>query len=64
MWLSAEGGAAALWIPPGRSEIAPEAEPLVEPMLTELVGAEQTAILLEIFDRFEAAHPRDRPTTT
>ena len=47
MWLSAEGGAAAIWIPPGRPEIAPEAEAKVEPMLTELLGAEQTAILLE-----------------
>ena len=26
-----------------------------------MVGAEQTAILLEIFDRFEGSHPRDRP---
>ncbi len=61
VWLGAEGGAAALWIPPGRPEIAPEAEPLVEPMLTELVGAEQAAVLLEISKRFEAAHPRDHP---
>ena len=61
VWLSAEGGAAAIWIPPGHPEIAPEAEPMVEPMLTELVGPEQTATLLEIFDRFEASHPRDRP---
>ena len=30
-------------------------------MLIELVGAEQTEVLLETFDRFEAAHPRDQP---
>ena len=61
VWLTGDGGAAALWIPPGRPEIPEEDEPKFEPMLVDLVGAEQTAILMETFDRFEDAHPRHEP---
>jgi GNAT superfamily N-acetyltransferase len=60
-WITADGGAAATWIPPGRPEVPEEQEPLLDPMLLELVGAEQTALLNEVFDRFEAAHPADQP---
>ncbi len=61
VWLSAEGGSASLWLPPDCPELRPEDEAALEPMLTELVGAEQTAILIETFDRFEAAHPQHEP---
>jgi len=61
VWLSAEGGAVALWIPPGCPEISPEVEDRLEPFLTDLVGAEETELLLETYERFEGAHPTDEP---
>lgn len=61
VWLRADGGAAALWIPPGCPEIPPELEPELEPMLAGLVGEEQAAILAETFERFDSAHPRHEP---
>jgi GNAT superfamily N-acetyltransferase len=61
VWLTAEGGAAALWIPPGCPEVSPEDEPKLEQMLIDLVGEQQAAVLLETFERFESAHPREEP---
>ena len=61
VWLSGDGGAAALWIPPGRPELSADDEAKVEPLLTELLGAEQAAIVLETQDRFDASHPREEP---
>jgi GNAT superfamily N-acetyltransferase len=52
--------AAAVWIPPGGTEIAEADEARVEPLLEELVGA-RAAEILELLERFEAAHPRDEP---
>lgn len=52
--------AAAVWIPPGGTEIAAEDEAQLEPLLEELVGA-RAGEVLELFDRFELAHPRDEP---
>ena len=56
--LTGDGGAAAIWIPPGFTEVPEEDLPRLEPMLVELVGATQTAVLMETFDCFEEAHPR------
>lgn len=61
IWLSGDGGAAALWLPPGCPELAPEDEARLEPFLRDLVGAEQTAVFFEIYARFDAAHPREEP---
>lgn len=52
--------AAAVWIPPGGTEIAAEDEAQLEPLLEELVGA-RAGEVMELFDRFELAHPRDEP---
>lgn len=52
--------AAAVWIPPGGSELAEEDEKRVGPLLEELVG-ERAGEVIEVFDRFEAAHPHDQP---
>ncbi|MFN8160477.1 MAG: GNAT family N-acetyltransferase [Solirubrobacterales bacterium] len=61
VWLSAGGGAATLWVPPGCPEVSAGDEERIEPMLTDLVGAAQTEVLLETFERFDAAHPPDPP---
>ena len=52
--------AAALWIPPGGTELTAREESELEPLLRRLVG-ERASAVLELLDSFEAAHPRDRP---
>ena len=52
--------AAAVWIPPGGTEMAAEDERVVEPLLRELVGRRAQDVL-ELLDRFDAAHPHERP---
>ena len=51
---------ASVWIPPGGTEIAPGDEAQVAPLLEELVGGRAEEVI-ELLDRFEAAHPRDEP---
>jgi GNAT superfamily N-acetyltransferase len=60
VWVTSECEAATVWIPPGCVELSPDEEVRLEPMLRELVGS-RTELFLEVFDRFEAAHPRDEP---
>ncbi|HKP90499.1 MAG TPA: GNAT family N-acetyltransferase [Thermoleophilaceae bacterium] len=59
-WMTDDGGAAALWIPPGEPELTDEDEARVEPMLRDLVGP-QADDVLELLERFESNHPRARP---
>jgi ribosomal protein S18 acetylase RimI-like enzyme len=59
--LMADGcAAAAVWIPPGGTEIAEEDEERVEPLLEDLLGA-RAGEVLELLERFDAAHPSDEP---
>jgi GNAT superfamily N-acetyltransferase len=55
-----ECGAAAVWIPPGGTEIAEEDEENVEPLLERLVGGRAVEVV-ELLERFDAAHPREEP---
>src|SRR5262249_46351077 len=50
--------AAAVWIPPGGTELSEADEALLEPLVEELEGP-RAAEILELFERFEAAHPHD-----
>lgn len=52
--------AVAVWVPPGGTEIADEDEERVHPMIEELVGA-RAGEVMELFARFDAAHPDDVP---
>ena len=56
VWMTEDGGAAAVWIPPGEPELSEEDEAKVVPLLEELLGshAEEVMVLL---DRFETSHP-------
>jgi len=59
--LMTEGGeAASVWIPPGGTELAAQDEARLVPLLEELVG-ERAGEVIELLDRFDAAHPRDDP---
>jgi GNAT superfamily N-acetyltransferase len=60
VWMTDDGGAVALWIPPGKPELSDEDEARVEPMLRELIGSD-TDDVLTLLDRFEANHPRHAP---
>jgi ketosteroid isomerase-like protein/ribosomal protein S18 acetylase RimI-like enzyme len=52
--------AAAVWIPPGGSELTAEDEERIEPLVDRLVGP-RAADVLELLTRFEASHPREPP---
>jgi hypothetical protein len=60
VWMTKDGGAAALWIPPGEPELSDENEARVEPLLRELLGSHADHVLA-LLDRFEANHPRHAP---
>jgi GNAT superfamily N-acetyltransferase len=60
IWMTADGGAAALWVPPNQPELNEEDEAHVEPLVRELVGAHADDFMA-LLDRFEANHPHDAP---
>ncbi len=60
VWVSGDYLAASVWIPPDGSEFTEDEEARVEPILNELVGP-RAGDLLELLERFETSHPRDRP---
>jgi GNAT superfamily N-acetyltransferase len=60
VWATDDDTAAALWIPPGLPELTEPYDSQLEPLLEELLG-ERAALVLEVFERLEAAHPRDEP---
>ena len=60
VWMTEDGGAASLWIPPGQPELSEEDEAQVEPLLRECVGAHADQVLT-LLDRFDANHPHDTP---
>ena len=59
-WIAGDFAAAAVWIPPGGTELTHDEEQRVEPLLRELVGPRAPQVT-ELLARYEAAHPRDPP---
>ncbi len=60
VWLAPGGTATSVWIPPGGTDLSPEQEAQLEPMLVDLLGSGAGRVL-EAFEAFERAHPRDAP---
>jgi GNAT superfamily N-acetyltransferase len=60
VWTTPAYEAAAVWIPPGGTELSDAEEALVEPLLSDLLGA-RSGLVLSALESFEAAHPRDQP---
>lgn len=56
VWMSAGKAAAAVWIPPGGSELSPDQEQQINAVLYESLGA-RAASVLEAFERFAEARP-------
>ncbi len=52
--------AASVWIPPHGRELTEHEEQQVEPLMAELAGARAPEVV-ELIDRFDASHPKDRP---
>ena len=60
VWMTDDGGAAALWIPPGKPELSEADEARVEPLLRELIGSHADDVLT-LLDNFDTNHPRHQP---
>jgi GNAT superfamily N-acetyltransferase len=53
--------AAAVWVPPGEPELTPEQEQEFVESLVGLMGDAQAGVILDAFERLDAAHPHDPP---
>ncbi len=60
VFVAGDYAAVSVWIPPGARELTDEEEQRVEPLLEELIGA-RASIVMELLERFAAAHPKGRP---
>ena len=60
VWTTPAHEAAAVWIPPGGTELSAAQGSLVEPLLDDLVGT-GSGVVMSALERFDAAHPRDQP---
>ncbi len=60
VWVAGDFAAASVWIPPGGVELTEDEERRIEPLLHGLVG-ERAPQVMELLERFEAAHPREEP---
>ncbi|MSO40880.1 MAG: GNAT family N-acetyltransferase [Solirubrobacterales bacterium] len=60
VWLTEDGGAASLWIPPGKPELSDEDEARSEPLMRELAGSHADEVLV-LLDRFGSNHPVGEP---
>jgi GNAT superfamily N-acetyltransferase len=60
-WVWTDDGlaTATVWLPPGCPELNDAAEARLEPLVVDLVGP-RAPVVMDIFDRFDAAHPHDR----
>lgn len=60
VWVLGDYAAAAVWIPPGGSELPEEGEERLGPLLENLVGPRAPDIM-ELVERFDASHPQAPP---
>jgi len=59
-WLTDRGEAASVWIPPGGTEMSTEQEEQLADVARQELGP-RAAVYFELFERFDAAHPRSEP---
>jgi GNAT superfamily N-acetyltransferase len=59
VWMTPAYEAVSVWVPPGYPELSEADEARLRVMLEDLVR-ERFELLMEVFDCFEAAHPRTR----
>ena len=51
--------AAAMWIPPGGTDLTPDEEHALPELLAQAAGAEASEAILTIYDQLDAAHPHE-----
>ncbi|HEY1529780.1 MAG TPA: GNAT family N-acetyltransferase [Galbitalea sp.] len=61
VYLTGNADTIAVWTPPGESELSPEQEDEIVELVHSALPKERAAAMVELFDRFDAAHPHDRP---
>jgi GNAT superfamily N-acetyltransferase len=61
VWLWNEGEAAAIWIPPGGTELSEEQEEEFGELATSLLSDEAASYLAAVVHAFDANHPRGEP---
>lgn len=59
-WLTRDGEATSIWIPPGGTEMTPEQEASLVALAKEHLGP-TSGEYLELLERFAATHPRAEP---
>jgi GNAT superfamily N-acetyltransferase len=59
-WVLDDYAAAAVWIPPGGSELTEAEEERAEPLLRDLTGSRYPDVI-ELVERFGSSHPREQP---
>ena len=59
VWMTPAYEAVSVWVPPGFPELTEADEARLWPMLEGELG-ERADLVMQVFDRFEAARPRDR----
>lgn len=60
VWLTGDDAAAAVWVPPGGTDLSPEQESALERWIGALPTGTAARASAAV-ERFEAAHPRDEP---
>jgi GNAT superfamily N-acetyltransferase len=60
VWVLGDFAAVAMWIPPGATELSPEEEAEVEPMIEDLAGPRAPEVMA-LLEQFEAARPEAPP---
>ena len=60
VWMTEDGGAASLWIPPGEPELSADDKAALEPLVRSLVGSHAEDVLT-LVDSFDSNHPREEP---
>jgi GNAT superfamily N-acetyltransferase len=60
VWITGDYAAASVWIPPDGTELTEAEEKRVKALLNELIGS-RARVVMDLLERFEAAHPTDRP---
>jgi GNAT superfamily N-acetyltransferase len=56
-----DGAAVSVWIPPGGEELRPATVHRVDAFVLDTLGEPGAAEMAELFERFEANHPRTEP---
>lgn len=61
VFASEGAGTVSVWIPPGGTEVSEEQEAALRELAMTALGPARAQALFELWDRFEANHPRSEP---